>query len=439
MATSQRQMKIGISMRNYGYNGGAWRHPDIPVGSGMDYGYYRSIARTAERGMLDMLFLADSVSMPLGSQGRDPSTLRFEPLTLLSALSSDTRHIGLVATVSTTFQAPFHIARMFASLDHLSGGRAGWNVVTSHREDEQQNFGGDPILPKDQRYDRAEEAVSVVRKLWSSWDADALVRDKASGLYYDPAKVGRINHAGPYFSSAGPLNVPRPPQGHPLIIQAGASERGQDLAAQTADVVYAAATELACGKAFYHSLKSRMPRFGRHADDLKIMPGILPVVGSTMAEAEAKYRQMQDLIDPAMGVARLTNTFGDVSAFDLDAPFPAELERRGDNSSRIALMVNLAKERGFTLRQLYQHALIASNHHVVVGTPAMIVDVMEHWFAEDAADGFNIVPAFTPLTLGDFVDLVRPELLRRGLVRDRYRGATLRENMDLSPIQEFAE
>jgi len=358
---------------------------------------------------------------------------------LLSALSSDTRHIGLVATVSTTFQAPFHIARMFASLDHLSGGRAGWNVVTSHREDEQQNFGGDPILPKDQRYDRAEEAVSVVRKLWSSWDADALVRDKASGLYYDPAKVGRINHAGPYFSSAGPLNVPRPPQGHPLIIQAGASERGQDLAAQTADVVYAAATELACGKAFYHSLKSRMPRFGRHADDLKIMPGILPVVGSTMAEAEAKYRQMQDLIDPAMGVARLTNTFGDVSAFDLDAPFPAELERRGDNSSRIALMVNLARERGFTLRQLYQHALIASNHHVVVGTPAMIVDVMEHWFAEDAADGFNIVPAFTPLTLGDFVDLVRPELLRRGLVRDRYRGATLRENMDLSPIQEFAE
>jgi alkanesulfonate monooxygenase len=393
------------------------------------------VAQTAERGKLDMVFLADAVGIreydePPGALCRFSNSSRFEPITLLAALSMATQRIGLVATLSTTYSEPFHVARQFASLDHLSGGRAGWNVVTSVTPMAAQNFNYETTPDYDKRYGRAAEFVEVVRGLWDCWEDDALVRDKASGIFYDPAKVHVLNHKGEHFSVRGPINIPRTPQGYPIIVQAGASEQGQDMAAATADVVFAASASIENAQKYYASVKGRMAKFGRSTSDLHIMPGIMAVAGHTQQEAEDKYGQLQNLIDPKVGLSQIAASLGDLSAYDLDGPVPED-KINPRMRSRAALMLDMARRKNLTIRQLYLAVAAGNGHYVAVGSAKQIADVMEHWFTHEAADGFNYVPAALPGGIRDFVDLIVPELQRRGLFRTEYEGVTLRENLGL--------
>lgn len=436
MASDRGQMKLGVSMRGYGYHPNAWRHPEARPGALLDFNHFLAITKAVEEACFDMVFLADFMALPRYEHnpamfGRDSTAFDLEPLTLLSALASRTSNIGLVATNSSSFTEPYHIARFFASLDYLSGGRAGWNVVASAQVAEARNFSQDHLPDKAARYDRARESVTTVLRLWDSWEEDAFLHDTESGVYFDPAKMHPLDHKGEYFQVAGPLTLPRTPQGRPLIIQAGASPDGQELAAETADIVYAAHNVLAEAQAFYASLKGRMAKYGREPDHLKIMPGILAVVGETAEEAQAKYAQMQEAVDPINGMGMLTASFGDLSKYDIDGPMPDMPPEVLAHSSRVELTYLQAKRENLTLRQLYQKAFIGNSHNVVVGTPAMIADVMEEWFFGRGADGFNLVPAYTPHSVLEFTEHVIPELQRRGLTKTRYIGSTMRENMEL--------
>jgi FMN-dependent oxidoreductase (nitrilotriacetate monooxygenase family) len=425
---------LGLSMRQLGYHAGGWRHPDVPAGGAMDIDYFVHVARTAERGLFDMVFLADGVALrqrdePPGSLCRSNQNVELEPLTLLSAVAMMTRHIGLVATASTTYNEPYHIARKFASLDHISRGRAGWNVVTSWSQAEARNFNRERHLEYDVRYDRASEFVDLVRGLWDSWDADAFVHDKDSGLFYEPGKMHTLNHKGRHFSVQGPLTVSRTPQGHPVIVQAGASEQGQEIAAASADIVFTAQTDLATAQAYYASVKGRLGRHGRTADELKIMPGLLPIVGRTEAEARAKHQQLQDLIHPLVGLAHVYGPMGDLSGYPIDGPVPDPVDP--EMRSRANVLLEMARRENMTIRQLYLAASSGRGHRSVIGTPARIVDAMETWVDAAAADGFNIIPTHLPGGIEDFVEMVVPELQRRGLFRTGYEGRTMRENIGL--------
>jgi FMN-dependent oxidoreductase (nitrilotriacetate monooxygenase family) len=432
-AHSRPQIKLGVSMAGLGYHPAAWRHPDANAGGNMDLRHYIHMAQTAERGLFDMAFLADGVGVrsydePTGALPRQANNVHFEPLTLLSALAMVTAHIGLVATASTTWNEPYHIARKFASLDHISGGRAGWNVVTSHTDMEAQNFGAMVMPPPNQRYARAEEFVEVVRGLWESWEDDAFIRDQATGINYDPAKQHVLNHRGQHFQVRGPLNVARTPQGRPVIVQAGASEPGRDLAAATADVIYVAAPTLQQAQDYYASVKGRMAGYGRTPDELKIMPGLMAIVGHTAQEARDKYEVLQTLVDPVVGLSQLAFSMGDLSAYPVDGPVPLLPQWR---QSRGQVMYDMAQRQGLTIRQLYLAIAAGNGHCQVIGTPADVADHMEEWFGSGAADGFNLLPAYTPAGLVDFVDLVVPELQRRGLYRTRYEDGTLRDRLGL--------
>jgi len=438
MSEDRKFMKLGVSMRGHGYHANAWQHPQMNPASLLDFGHFLKIVKVAEAAVFDMAFLADYVALscrnePQGVFGRDGTSIEFEPVTLHAALATHTTNIGLVATMSASYQEPYHIARLFASLDHLSGGRAAWNCVVSGQEEEARNFGMDKMLPKDARYERAREAVEVVLGLWDSWDEDAFVRDKASGVYFDPGKMRSLNHKGKYFQVDGPLIVPRTPQGRPLVVQAGTSEDGQDLAARTADIVYAAFNVLTDAQAFYKAVKDRLPAFGRHPDDIKIMPGILPIIGETVEEAQAKYQQMKETIDPQIGMGMLTAMFGDLSDCDIDGPLPARASEQTWRSSRIAVTYDLAVRNNLSIRQLYQQAFIGNAHNVVVGTPEMVADTMEEWFTQGGADGFNVLPAYSPFSFFEFAERVVPILQQRGLTRTEYAGPTMRENMQLPP------
>ena len=341
MTKPARQMKLGVSMIGLGYHVAAWRHPDVPADGSPNIRHSVEVAQTAERGKLDMVFLADAVGIreydePPGALCRFSNSSRFEPITLLAALSMATQRIGLVATLSTTYSEPFHVARQFASLDHLSGGRAGWNVVTSVTPMEAQNFNYETTPDYDKRYGRAAEFVEVVRGLWDCWEDDALVRDKASGIFFDPAKMHVLNHKGEHFSVRGPINIPRTPQGYPVIVQAGASEQGQDMAAATADVVFAASASLENAQKYYASVKGRMAKFGRPTSDLHIMPGIMAVVGRTEQEAQDKYGQLQDLIDPKVGLAQLAASLGDLSGLRPRRPGAGGQDQSADAQPRAA-------------------------------------------------------------------------------------------------------
>jgi N-acetyl-S-(2-succino)cysteine monooxygenase len=436
------RIALGLSMRQLGYHAGGWRHPDVPAGGAMDIDYFVNVARTAERGLFDMVFLADGVALrqrdePPGSLCRSNQNVELEPLTLLSAVAMMTRNIGLVATASTTYNEPYHIARKFASLDHISHGRAGWNVVTSWSEAEAKNFSRERHLEYDVRYDRAAEFVEVVRGLWDSWDADAFVHDKAAGLFYDPVKMHTLGHRGRHFSVQGPLTVARTPQGHPVIVQAGASEQGQEIAAASADIVFVAQTELKAAQAYYASVKGRLAKFGRSADHLKIMPGLLPIVGRTAAEAHAKHQQLQDLIHPLVGLAHVYGPMGDLSGYPIDGPVPDPIDP--EMRSRANVLLELARRENMTIRQLYLAASSGRGHRSVIGTPAQVVDSMEEWVNFQAADGFNIIPTHLPGGIEDFVALVVPELQRRGLFRTAYEGRTMRENLGLpQPDSRYA-
>jgi alkanesulfonate monooxygenase len=295
---------------------------------------------------------------------------------------------------------------------------------------EAQNFNYETTPDYDKRYGRAAEFVEVVRGLWDCWEDDALVRDKGTGIFYNPAKVHVLNHKGEHFSVRGPINIPRTPQGYPVIVQAGASDQGQDMAAATADVVFAASASIENAQKYYASVKGRMAKFGRSTSELHIMPGIMAVVGRSEQEAQDKYGQLQDLIDPKVGLSQIAASLGDLSAYDLDGPVPED-KINPRMRSRAALMLDMARRKNLTIRQLYLAVAAGNGHYVAVGSAQQIADVMEHWFTQDAADGFNYVPAALPGGIRDFVDLVVPELQRRGLFRTEYEGATLRENLGL--------
>src|SRR5258708_4274269 len=402
------------------------------------------MAQTAERAKFDMVFRADGVAVRRGSDvealSRDGKIVHFEPLTLLSALSAVTEHIGLVATASTTYNEPYHIARKFASLDYLSGGRAGWNVVTSATEAEALNFNREHHMEHALRYERAREFLQVVTGLWDSWEDDAFVRDKASGVAFDPAALHVLHHKGKHFSVRGPLNVARPPQGYPVIVQAGASDDGRDFAASTAEVIFTAQQTLEEAQAFYKDMKGRLATYGRSPDQLKIMPGIFPVIGRTEAEAKEKYDQLQNLIHPQVGLALLSGLVGsvDLTSYPLDGPLPALPETNG-NKSRLQLVRDLAVRENLTIRQVYQAIAGARGHWTTLGTPEQITDRLESWFINEAADGFNLMPPYLPGGLDDFVEHVIPILQRRGRFRTEYKGRTLRENLGLArPTNQFS-
>lgn len=435
--SNHRHMKLGLSMRYLGYHMAAWRHPEVPAAGALDYRYFLDNAQKAEAAKFDMIFFADGLGIratdnPAGSLARDMRNAELEPLTLLAAIAARTSHIGLVATASTTYNEPFHVARKYASIDHISGGRAGWNVVTSWSNEEARNFGRDEHLGYEERYERADEFVEVVKALWNSWEDDAFIRDKDSGIFYDESKLHVPNHKGKHFQVRGPLNSARTPQGRPLIVQAGASEAGRALAARTADLVYSNSHNIDHARAYYRDLKRRLADHGREPGDLLVMPGITPFVGKTRQEARDKFDQLQELIEPTSGLASLYNALGDLSAYPVDGPVP-DIEPNHNVHSIAENLLAMAKAENLTIRQLYQRVAASYTVHMLIGTPEDVVDEMEAWFKGEAADGFNICPATLPHGIDDMASLVVPELRRRGLFRTEYEGTTLRQNLGLAP------
>ena len=433
---NRRRMHLGMSIRGLGYHPAAWRHPDVPADGTLRFDHYARSAQAAERGKCDLVFFADGIGIrerdvPRGSLARSGyEIVEMEPLTLLPALAVVTKHIGLVTTASTTYNEPFNIARKFATLDLISNGRAGWNVVTSWSEAEARNFNREQHVDYDTRYARAAEFVEVVKGLWDSWEEDAFPFDKQSGRFFDETKLHVLDHKGRFFSVRGPLNVGCLPQVHPIVVQAGASEQGRELAAATADIVYAVHPAKSVAQAFYADVKRRLDRYRRSADDLKILPALRPIVGRTTAEARAKYDQLQELLDPLVGLARLNQTFGDLSAYPLDGPVPLDKLGPAELRSISAQLLERVRRQNPTIRQLYQE-VAGMGGFCLIGTPTDIADVMQDWFEDDACDGFNITPTHLPGGCEDFVEMITPELQRRGLFRTEYEGRTLRENLGL--------
>lgn len=430
-----RQMRLGIFVQAAGHHMAGWRHPDAIPG-GPDLALMKHIAATAERGRFDMFFLADNFTT---GYAEHPSSIgKFEPLTLLSALSAVTTHLGLAATASTTYAEPYHVARAFASLDHLSGGRAAWNVVTTSYPKNGAVFGRQHP-PHAERYAMAEEFVEACRLLWDSWDDDAFVMDKALGSFVRPGTLHIPDFEGRYFTVKGGLNLPRCPQGQPVIIQAGSSAPGQALAARTAEVVFTAQNNLPDAQEFYAGLKAQLAQHDRAPDALKIMPGFMPVIGETEAEARALFAELSSKLDMKQANTVLSDRLGmDMSGFELDAPVP-ELPESEHLKSRALLLLETARREGLTLRELCHHVAASRGHLTVIGTPVQVADVMEQWFRQGGADGFNLMPPFFPGQFDAFVDQVVPILQARGLFRREYEGRTLRENLGLArPASRYA-
>lgn len=435
MSRRGEQFRLNAFLYPTGHHIAAWRHRD--AWTNVELEDYVSLARIAEAAKFDGIFLADGVSVRLrnveaASRKAHSGVTPFEPLTLLSALAAVTSNIGLVATASTSFSDPYNLARQFMSLDRLSKGRAGWNLVTSGEPESAYNFGhGAPIIHAE-RYERAQEFVNVVTGLWDSFDDDAFLRDRESGRYFDPEKLRVLNHQGKHFKVRGPLNIPRSPQGRPVIVQAGASEPGKELAARTAEAVFAAEVTLDDSVKFYADLKSRLTRYGRLPEDLKVLPGIFPVVAPTLSEAEEKFEQLQELIQPEVGLDLLSGMIGaDLSSFPVDGPVP-DLPETNGGKSRQELLFKLAQRENLTIRQLYKRIAGARGHWQVVGTPTQVADLLEERFQNYGADGFNVMSPIKPGGLTDFIDLVVPELRHRELFRTEYETTTLRGNLGLS-------
>jgi FMN-dependent oxidoreductase (nitrilotriacetate monooxygenase family) len=428
-----RQLRLGAFMRPVGIHTAWWRYPGAYPDANFNLTHLKRFARKLEQGRFDAFFMADHLAvlnMPMAALKRSATVTSFEPLTLLSALAMVTDHLGLVATASTTFEPPYLIARRFASLDHLSGGRAGWNLVTTSNPDAALNFGLTEHLEHGERYRRAREFFDVVTGLWDSWADDAFIRDVENGVYFDPERLHVLDHKGEFLSVRGPLNIARPVQGWPVIVQAGASEAGRQLAAETAEVIFASGNNLADAQRFYADVKGRMERLGRNPDNMKILPGALVVVGDSAAEARDKRALLDSLVHPDSGIASLSIALGhDASSFDLDAPLPEIPESNASKSGRERIVAR-ARRDNLTVRQL---ARIAGGYGglSLVGTPAMIADQMEEWLEGEACDGFNIMFPYVPGGLDEFVDRVVPELQRRHLFRREYEGRTLRENLGL--------
>lgn len=432
MSRRTDKIKLGAFLANSGHHVAAWRHPLAQADASQDFEHFKHIALTAERGKFDALFIADVVAVwghHIDALSRTARAEHFEPLTLMSALAAVTERIGLIATATTSYNEPYHIARKFASLDHLSKGRAAWNLVTSVVSDEAWNFGREQHIDHQDRYQRAEEFHDVVQGLWDSWEDDAFVRDKHSGVYFDADKLHVLDHKGEHFSVRGPLNVARPPQGHPVLVQAGASEPGKQLAARVAEVIFAVSHEIPAAQAFYADIKARAAALGRDPDGIKILPGITPFIAATREQAQALFDEFQALIDPVLGLRLLADTLGDdidLSGYDLDGPLPPT--QPGQRGSRRDKVLELARDKNLSIRQLYLH-LAAGNP--VIGTPNDVADTLQAWFEARACDGFNVFFPYFPGAIDTFVDQVIPLLQQRGVFRTEYEGTTLRENLGL--------
>jgi alkanesulfonate monooxygenase len=440
--TRPRQLKLGAFMRPISIHTGAWRYPGAFPDANFNLSHIRRFAQTLERGRFDAFFMADHLAvlnMPVKALRRSHTVTSFEPFTLLSYLAGATERIGLVATASTTFDAPYHIARRFASLDHISGGRAGWNIVTTSNPDAALNFGLEEHVEHDERYRRAREFYDVVTGLWDSFADDAFIRDVEEGIYVDPSKIHVLDHKGKYLSVRGPLNIARPPQGWPVIVQAGASEAGRQLAAETAEVVFAAESTLASAQSFYADVKGRMEKLGRSRDHLKILPGAFVVIGDSLTEAREKRERLDSLVHYDSSISSLSIVLGiDASNFDPDAPLPDIPETNASQSGR-RRAVELAHRENLTVRQLARR-FGGYGGLSFVGTPESIADEMEAWLVGEGSDGFNILFPYLPGGLDDFVEKLVPELQRRGIYRREYEGQTLRENLGLPrPKNRFFE
>jgi FMN-dependent oxidoreductase (nitrilotriacetate monooxygenase family) len=430
-------MHLGAFFFGVGHHLAAWRHPDVDATASVTPATLKAWARQAEAAKFDAIFFADNVGMsdgPASVVTRNALPYPFDPLLLQSALAGVTERIGVVATVSTTYLPPYHLARKFATLDHLSAGRSGWNLVTSGSDFEARAFGLDQQLEHAQRYEKAHEYVKVVKGLWDSWEDDAFIHDKAANRFFDTDKLHRTAFEGKHYKVSGSLQAPRAPQGYPVLVQAGSSNDGQDLAAASAEVVFTAQQTVEDARAFYSGLKSRLPQWGRSQDALKILPGISPFVGRTESEAREKFDQLQSLIDPVLGLGLLSAFLGnvDLSAYPIDGPFPQDLPVTEGWKSRQELFSKLAQRENLSIRKLYERVAPGRGHWSLVGTPTQIADQLEHWFTTGAADGFNILSPTLPHGLTDFATLVIPELQRRGLFRTEYTGRTLREHLGLA-------
>jgi FMN-dependent oxidoreductase (nitrilotriacetate monooxygenase family) len=422
-----RQIRLGVFVQTPGHHVAGWRHPDAIAG-GPNLALMKHIAATAERGKFDMFFLGDGFAT---GYSEHPSTIgKFEPISLLSALAMGTSRLGLAATASTTYAEPYHVARSFASLDHLSGGRAAWNIVTTAYAKSGAVFGRQHP-PHAERYAMAEEFVEACRLLWDSWDDDAFIADKQAGRFVRPGSLHVPDFKGKYFTVEGGLNVPRPPQGHPVLIQAGSSGPGRALATRIADVVFSAQNEVTEARAFYTGLKAQVAESGRRPDDVLIMPGVFPVIGRTEREAQAIFAELNEKIDTTQAFTVLSDRLGtDMSVYPLDAPVPP-LPETEHLKSRAALLLEMARRERLSLRELYHRVAAARGHLLLIGNPLQIADVLESWFRSGAADGFNVMPPFFPGQFDDFVEGVVPILQERGLFRADYEGSTLREHLGL--------
>jgi len=435
-------MKLGLFIEGGGHHMAAWRHPGVASNGRIRIESFMDAAQTAERAGFDMVFTADT-NASFGADDivywtHSSAASRLEPLTMLGALSAVTKHIGLVATMSTTYAEPFSVARFFASLDQISHGRAGWNLVTSLTDAEAKNFGRETHAAHADRYIRAREFAQVVLGLWDTWEDDAMVYDKATGVYLDPDKLHFLNHKGSHFSVRGPLMVQRSPQGRPVVVQAGGSEDGRQLAAETAEVIFTVQQEIGAAREFYSDIKARAVKLGRTPESIKVLPGVMPVVGKTRAEADAKYEELQDLILPEIGVRQLSSYIGvDLTRFPIDGPVPEPKETNGEQA-RVKMIGEMARRENLTIRQLYKRIIGQRAHRVLKGTASDIADALEEWFKGGACDGYNVLPPTFPRDLNDFCNEVIPELQRRGLFRKEYEGKTLRENLGLPyPVNRY--
>jgi len=438
-----RQLSLNAFVSGSGHHEAAWRHRDTPSDRVFDVGYYQDIARAAEGYKLDAVFFAD-VPGVANDTGHNISG-RLEPITLLTAMALATERIGLIATASTSFYEPYNLARLFATLDHISGGRAGWNIVTTRSAAAAQNFGLENIPENEDRYERGQEFVDVITKLFDSWEDDAVINDKENGSYIDTAKVHRIDHDGKYLKVRGPLITPRPPQGRPVYVQAGASNEGRGFAARNAEAIFTAHQTLGDAQAFYDDIKKRAVDLGRDPESIKVLPGISPFIGDTEKEAIELQREFNDLTLPAYGIKQIASQASiDLSGLELDEQVPLErIAGIGDildnRNSRQTLVAKIIERDRPTLRELLHRFAGARGHNVVAGTPIQIADIIATWFEQGAADGFNVMPPQYPIMLDTFGEKVVPILQDRGLFRTDYEGSTLRDHYGLTrPASQYA-
>ncbi|MGW6697513.1 LLM class flavin-dependent oxidoreductase [Nocardia sp. NPDC055049] len=436
---TRRQVHLNVNILNAGVFGGSWRFPGTDPAASFTLDHYVRIAQRAEEAKFDAIFLADGPAIREDIRYRPFNSL--EPTVILAAVAAATERVGLIATLSSSYNDPYDVARRFASLDLLSGGRTGWNVVTTAGVDAARNFGFDAEPAHGARYERAAEFVEVVRALWNSWEPDALIGDKATHRFADYTRIHAVDHHGPHFDVAGPLNVPRSPQGEPVVVQAGASKDGRALAARVGEVIFTAAQTADEAGEYYRDVKARAVGYGRRAEDVLILPGLSTVLGSTEAEAAQRRELLAELVPPDYALDRLATQLGvDRDALTLDGPLPwhllADPDEAGGSQTFYKIALGLARRENLTVRQLLRRLGGGAGHRIVTGTPEQVADAIIDWVEAGIADGFNLMPDVLPGGFDDFVDGVVPILRERGVFRTDYEATTLRGHLGL-PVPTY--